>query len=169
MRLHGHDYSKPGAYFITICTYQRECLFGKIINNKMVLNPMGIIAHDEWMQSSNIRTEIDLDVFVVMPNHLHGIIFIQNLGVQNLGERPLAPTCLGSLGMGLKHQSIGSMIAGFKSSVTKQINNIRAMPGTPVWQRNYYDHIIRNEKSLAQIRQYIINNPQTWENDNLFV
>ena len=72
-------------------------------------------------------------------------------------------------GTRLKHKSIGSLIAGFKSTVTKQINNIRAMPGTPVWQRNYYDHIIRNEKSLEQIRQYVINNPQTWEKDKLFI
>jgi putative transposase len=98
-------------------------------------------------------------------NHVHGIVLIHDVSEQNKvkkGVRPHAPT-------GLMHKSIGSLIAGFKSSVTKKINEIRGMPGVPVWQRNYYDHIIRNEESFEKIRQYIINNPRSWEEDQLFV
>ena len=163
MRLQQFDYSKQGAYFITICAYHRACLFGKITNDQMVLNQFGIIAQNEWMQSSKIRNEVEMDVFIVMPNHVHGVVFIIEQGDQKQGERPLAPT-----DYGFKSKSIGSLIAGFKSTVTKQINAIRGMPGAPVWQRNYYDHVIRNEESLNIIREYIINNPITWQNDKLY-
>ena len=115
------------------------------------------------MKSSKIRTEIEMDDFIVMPNHVHGIVFIQDKSENNQGERPLAPTS-----SGLKHKSIGSLIAGFKSTVTKQINAIRETPGVPIWQRNYYDHIIRNEDSLKMIREYVINNPLSWHDDKLF-
>lgn len=90
MRLQDHDYSKQGAYFITICTHQHKCLFGKITNDEMVLNPLGMIVREEWMQSSHIRTEIEMDECIVMPNHLHGIVFIQGIGIS--GRAPRAPT-----------------------------------------------------------------------------
>lgn len=166
-RLKKYDYSQQGAYFLTICTYNRKCLFGKIINDVMILNQFGIIAQREWIKSSQIRAEIELDECIIMPNHLHGIVLIQNRDSQaehtrhDQGEQRLAPT-------GLKQKSIGSLIAGFKSAVTKQINAIRKMPGEPVWQRNYYDHIIRNETSFEKIREYVVHNPQTWEEDKLF-
>ena len=161
IRLKGFDYSQSGAYFVTLCSHNRECLFGEISNNQMLLNPYGIIVHDEWLKSTFIRSEIELDEFIIMPNHIHGIVSIhKNIG-QNKENSQFAP-------IGPKNKSISSFVAGFKSAVTKRINEMREIPKALVWQRNYYEHIIRNEKSLKKIREYVIYNPQTWENDSLF-
>lgn len=150
IRLRDYDYSQIGAYFITICTHDRNCLFGNIIDDKMLLNEFGMLVHGEWIKSAQIRMEIKIDEFIVMPNHIHGIVIIDRKG-----DRPVAPT-------------IGSLIGGFKSTATKQINEIRKMPRVPVWQRNYYEHIIRNEKSLYNIREYIVNNPLNWKQDEMY-
>ncbi|TRZ53070.1 transposase [bacterium] len=160
IRLQGYDYSSAGAYFIIICTKNRECLFGEIIANEMSLNNFGMIARDEWIKSAAIRSEIELDEFVVMPNHFHGIVVIHGRG-----DRPVAPTeqCPGP-----QPKSIGALVAGFKSAVTKHINEIRTTPGLPVWQRNYYEHIVRDDKELNGIREYINNNPMNWETDDEF-
>lgn len=163
IRLKGHDYSQLGAYFITICAYDKKCLFGKIIDHKMVLNQFGTIAYNEWMKSITIRTEIELDSITIMPNHIHGIVFICNQTIKDARF-----TSTKNRLSALKPASIPSFIAGYKSSVTRQINQIRKRPGAPVWQRNYYEHIIRNEVSLEMIREYILYNPKTWEKDTLF-
>jgi len=155
--LQGYDYSSPGAYFVTICTQNRECLFGDIVNGKMVLNDIGKIVADEWIKTGDIRDEIELDAWVVMPNHFHGIVMIRR------GDRPVAPTPTPLPGP--RPKSIGSLMSGFKSAVTKRINKIRQTPGISVWQRNFYEHIIRNETELGNIRQYIINNPLNWRSD----
>jgi len=157
IRLKGYDYSQAGAYSVTICTLERECLFGNIVDGQMVLNDAGRMVADEWVKTEQIRHEIELDAWVIMPNHFHAIVFINGNGVCR-GDRPVAPT-------GPQPKSLGSLMAGFKSSVTKRINELRGTPGTPLWQRNYYEHIIRNEKSLNRIRQYIHNNPVNWEMD----
>jgi putative transposase len=161
IRLKGYDYTQNGMYFLTICTYQRECLFGEIINDAMIANQFGVIVHEEWIKSFQIRTETAIDEFIVMPNHLHGIVMIH--GNDKKGDQPVAPT------MGVKKRSIGSFVAGFKSATTKKINIKRKTPGNPVWQRNYHEHIIRNDISLQKLREYIINNPQTWKEDKLFM
>lgn len=162
IRLKGYDYSCDGAYFITLCTQNRECLFGQINHGKMILNHSGRIVADEWNRSAMIRNEIKLDEFIVMPNHFHGIVFIHD---NRRGNRLVAPTVSGP-----RSKSIGSFVAGFKSSTTKKINVFRGMPGMKVWQRNYYDHIIRNDNELNRIREYIIFNPSRWTKDreNLF-
>jgi len=157
MRLQGYDYSSPGAYFVTICTQNRGCLFGDIVARKMVLNDAGKILADEWIKPGDIRDEIELDAWVVMPNHFHGIVMIRR------GDRPVAPTPTPLPGP--RPKSIGSLMCGFKSTVTKCINKIRQTPGISVWQGNYYEHIIRNETELDNIRQYIINNPLNWQSD----
>jgi putative transposase len=157
IRLKGYDYSSNGAYFITICAQNRECLFGDIIDGKMELNDAGRIVESEWMKTNEIRREIELDAFVVMPNHIHGIVTI-SVGAN--GHSPL-PTRRNGMGK----QTISSFVAGFKSTVTKQINEMRQMPGAPVWQRNYYEHIIRDSESLGRIRKYIADNPVKWGYD----
>lgn len=158
IRLQGYNYSLPGAYFVTMCVQNRVCLFGEIENGKMVLNEAGRIVYDEWVKSAELRNEIKLDEFVVMPNHLHGIIMITEPACK--GDRRVAPTTNGP-----KPNSIGAMIAGFKSAAAKRINCLRRTPGVPVWQRNYYEHIIRNEDELNRVREYIINNPLNWHLD----
>ena len=162
IRLPGYDYSQAGFYFVTICCQGRQCLFGKISNGEMQLNQYGEIVRQEWLKSPAIRQEIELDEYVVMPNHFHGIVIIQPV---RANRRSPLPSNRSPLRM--QPRSLSSFIAGFKSSVTKKINIIRHTPGTKIWQRNYYEHIIRNETALNKIRQYIINNPLSWEIDQL--
>ena len=201
MRLHGYDYSLPGAYFVTICVQNRECLFGEIKNREMILNEYGKIADAEWRNSSQIRKEIILDEFIIMPNHIHGIIYITNLFHQNVGAtggspeiklrspeinttRAMVSKSRATSRSPLQNQyvrdqytksceprskSIGAFVGGFKSKTTKQINQLRLMYGVPVWQRNYWERIIRNKIELNKIRQYIKNNPIKWQGDNYYV
>ena len=159
IRLQGYDYSQPGAYFVTICTQDRACLFGDVVNDEMELNALGVIVRKEWFRSADIRQEIKLhhDEFVVMPNHVHGIVWLIGDDVGAHGRAPLQWQRLA--------KSLGSFIAGFKSAVTKCINEYRHTPGTPVWQRNYYEHVIRDDASLDRTRQYIIDNPARWAFD----
>lgn len=158
IRLKDYDYSQAGAYFVTICSWNKECILGDIANGEMRLNEYGQVVSGEWQQSSIIRKEIELDTFLVMPNHIHGIVVINACTPFNVGANGRSP-------LQMKPKSISSFVAGFKSSVTKQINQIRNTPGTPVWQRNYYEHIIRNENDLEKIRRYIVDNPLKWDMD----
>ena len=162
IRLKSYDYSKAGAYFVTICVREKECLLGDVVGGVMRLSEMGEIVREEWLKSSIIRGEIKLDEFVIMPNHMHGIIWICNNG---RGDRPVAPTEDDFIQSGPSSKSLGSLMAGFKSAVTKRINIYRNTPGLPFWQRNYYEHVIRNENDLHAIREYIQNNPLKWELD----
>jgi len=122
------------------------------------MNEYGGIVRDEWMKTETIRDEIELDESVVMPNHIHGIVFI----VGATGRSPLRNDYDSS---GPRPRSIGAFMAGFKSAVTKRINQIRTTPGIPLWQRNYYEHVVRNEKELNRIREYVVTNPMKWAED----
>ena len=174
-RLAGFDYSLAGAYFITIVTYQREMLFGEIEDDQMTLNRRGEIVQEEWFRSAEIRKEIRLfpEEFVVMPNHIHGIVWIvdgnividTNVGAEHYvgatGRSPLQR--LDNQPHGPKPKSLSSFVAGFKSSVTKRIRD--EIGETGIWQRNYHDRIIRNEREWDNIRKYIATNPMNWAND----
>ena len=161
LRLKGYDYSHEGAYFITICTKNRECLLGEIKNGKVILNEFGEIARNEWMKSPIIRKEIKLDEFIIMPNHIHGIVIIDH-GTSIVGANGRSPL----RDFRMEPKSISSFVAGYKSSVTKQIHILRKWPNISVWQRNYYEHIIRNETELNILREYITNNPLKWDEDD---
>jgi putative transposase len=182
IRLLGYDYSRAGAYFVTVCTHGRACLFGEITDNEMRLNDAGLVVADEWLKSAAIRNEILVDEWVVMPNHFHGIVIITDgrgdrpvapisAADHFQGDQPVAPTIDvsartdGGNRAGPPSGSIGALMAGFKSAVTKRINILRGMPGVPIWQRNYHEHIIRDENSLARIRRYIADNPRQWALD----
>jgi REP element-mobilizing transposase RayT len=143
-RLKYYDYTQPGAYFITLCTSNRGCLFGEIIENAMVLSRYGTVVCNEWINISHIRSELSIDEWVIMPNHLHGIVWIQR-DAWTAGIIPGRPLLARRV---LQGGSMGSLIAGFKSAVTSKVNALRYTPDVPVWQRNYYDHIIRNTVSL---------------------
>lgn len=160
IRLKGYDYAQAGAYFVTICAHDRECLFGKVVDGTMRLNELGEIVRNAWLQSAEIRHEIVLhaDEMVVMPNHIHGIVWIVDDPVGATGSVPLPSN-------GPTPRSLASFVAGFKSAATKRINERRGTPGAPVWQRNYYEHIIRSDALLARIREYIVNNPLQWALD----
>jgi REP element-mobilizing transposase RayT len=161
IRLADYDYSAEGGYYITIVTQGRVSLFGEVINGEMQLNDLGRIVHEEWFNTARLRPNVELleDEFMVMPNHIHGIVYINNDG--GWGDRPVAPT----KPVGPPPKSIGAFVAGLKSSVTKRINVLRNTPGASVWQRNYYEHIIYSEKDYNNIVNYIYLNPLNWELD----
>jgi putative transposase len=184
IRLKGYDYTSVGSYFITICTFQRECLFGTISNGEMQLNQYGKIVHSHWQNLPKYHPRLELDEFVIMPNHIHGILFLidnddisrdhyNSVGAgladdfalenQNLSTKP-APT--NNFETENNH-GIPEIIRGFKTFSARRVNQIRHTSGIFVWQRNYYDHIIRDETSLQKIRQYIQTNPRLWQVDQL--
>ena len=260
IRLKGYDYSLEGLYFITICCQNRICRFGTIENGKMILNEYGIIAHNEWVNTPKIRPNVELGEFIIMPNHIHGIIAITdrppigrgelhsplldsddiikgvcktpqpdvgitgeyqkgvgktpipgvgNMGEYNRGEcnspqpdvgitgeyhrgvgktpqpgvgitgeyhrgecnSPIPDVCnrgecnRGECNSPLRSpsQTVGAIVRGYKSSVTKQLGLLGF--NEKLWQRNYYEHIIRNDQSFQNITEYIITNPLKWDND----
>ena len=178
IRLKGYDYTQPGAYFVTICTHQRQPLFGRVVDGNMALNAYGEIVREEWFRTAQVRPYVELfkDEFVVMPNHIHGIIWIvarddaPDMTHRAVGaQRRCAPTIntqpRGVTPNNVTPRSLGAIVRGFKSAVTKRINALRGTPGAPVWQRNYYEHIIRDERALDAIRRYIAANPLRWHLD----
>ncbi len=230
IRLKGYDYAQAGLYFITICCHGRVCHFGTIENDEMVLNEFGRIAHNEWLKTPKIRPHVALHDFVIMPNHIHGIIQIIHtprgvLHTPTLNTPPVlntptlnTPTVLNTpptnpsqiqdtsntskqnpiprrgvlntptlntppvlntptLNTHVKgvcntplrspSQTIGAIIRGYKSSVTKQLNLI-GFAGR-LWQRNYYEHVIRTERSYLHISKYIFDNPKNWHDDVFFL
>lgn len=168
IRLKEFDYSQPGWYYVTICTQNKKCLFGAILKSKMVLNEYGKIVEEEWLKTKEIRKNIDLDYYCVMPNHLHGIIIIENKIVGANSNSPLQYNYENKKKLISPSQTIGAIVRGFKGAVTKQINGLRNTPGNVVWQRNYFEHILRKENDLYNTRNYIQNNPLKWELDELF-
>jgi len=172
IRLKEYDYSIPWWYYVTICTFDRKLLFGEIKKGKMILNDIGKIVDEEWMKTKEVRKNVDLDYHVIMPNHMHGIVIINSRGELNSpkegkeGGRQYAPT---NNKLKSPSQTLGAIIRGFKSSVTKQIRELLGNPSIKIWQRNYYEHIIRNENDLHRIRIYIQNNPLKWELDEYYL
>lgn len=162
IRLKGYGYSQNGAYFVTVCTHNRECLLGEITDGEMVTNEYGKIVDKCWRDLPNHYPNIQLDYFVVMPNHFHGIVMI-NIAGAGVGAN--------AVGAGFKpaptttNHGLSEFIRALKTFSSEQINQIRNTPGISAWQRNYYEHIIRNEDDLNRIREYIRNNPTQWDED----
>lgn len=151
-----HNYSEPGIYFITICTGDREQYFGKISNNEMQLSEIGRLISQCWEKIVEISPDIELDHYVVMPNHFHGILILKNSiekGLSRNGDSEAR-----------QYQRLPVVIGSFKSAVTKMVNAKQDCLSF-CWQKSYYDHIIRSSKSLNFIRQYIIDNPANWQDD----
>ena len=160
IRLPNYDYSGAGLYFVTICTCNRICLLGEIVKGEMRLNGSGRVVRAKWENIPRNFPDVEMDAFVVMPNHLHGIIVITG---DPLGEAPAPP--LQYPPSGPPGRSVGSIVGSYKSAVTKRINAIRGTRGKSVWQRNYYEQIIRNEAHLNRVRQYIDDNAACWAED----
>ncbi len=158
IRLQGYDYSHEGVYFVTLCTLNCECLFGKVVGQDVTLNQYGEMVQEAWQNTETIRPNVSLDAFVVMPNHLHGIIVL--VGATRRVALPNSNPPKGPL-----PGSIGAIIGQFKSTTTKQANRVRGVEGPSLWQRNYYEHVIRNERALNKVREYIENNPLRWAED----
>ncbi len=160
-RLQGYDYSLSGGYFITICTHQRRHLFGAIRENGMNLSDAGKMAAERWHALPNHHSNIELDAFVVMPNHIHGVLFIMDEVIMD--KAGLVPT-----EAGVASGSLGATVGSYKASVTRQIRRNWQQPDLIVWQSRYHDHIIRNEKTLNYIRNYVIYNPELWLEDKFY-
>lgn len=171
-RLPGYDYSKSGAYFITICTVKHECYFGEIIDHQMLLSEPGKIAFQKWFEISDHFPFVKLDEFVVMPNHIHGIIVIKSTPVGTLHATSLQQQQSSQQysqitknefmsSISPKPGSIPAIVRSYKSVVSK---NVHLTETGFSWQPRYYDHIIRSEKELNRIRKYIVNNPLNWDN-----
>ncbi|MEN9980037.1 MAG: transposase [candidate division WOR-3 bacterium] len=159
----GYDYSQPGGYFITLCTKNRECLLGSVKDGEVRLNKHGEIVQSEWLRASKGFHGVIVDQFIIMPNHLHAIILISN-NVGAIHELPLQVAGVNT--QTARRRMLLPMIIGrFKMQSAKYINQTRNTADKPVWQRNYYEHIIRNDDELNKIREYIINNPLQWQFD----
>ena len=165
VRLRQYDYRQSGAYFVTLCTYNRQCLFGEIIDGRMVQDDVGRIVATEWERTPQIRHEIDLDAWVLMPNHLHAIIVIAPAADELSLPQTSLPAGVSIRGMGSIKKSLSSLVQGFKSATTVQINAARETPHVPVWQRGFYEHVIPHEADLRRIREYVADNPRRWAED----
>ncbi len=177
LRLPTWDYSQPGAYFVTIITRQRECLFGKIKNGEMQLNEAGKIVWEVWNSLPTRYPHIAIDEAVVMPNHFHGIVVIEEhpanspAPVRAVHELPLQEQGLQERMKQRRRMTLPLVIGYFKMNSAKRINELLNSAGIPVWHRNYYEHIVRGditnspEKTIDVIRSYIHYNPSRWEND----
>jgi len=160
VRLKNYDYSHPGAYFVTVCAHEKKCLFGKNVESRMELNALGKIVEKHWMEIPKHFQTVSLDQFIVVPNHIHGILIVN---VDGRGMACHAPTPR-RFGKPVSN-SLPTVVGSFKSAVSKTINESRNGLRTTVWQRNYYEHVIRNEKDLKAIREYIEQNPLKWSLD----
>lgn len=157
IRLKNYDYSQAGAYFITLCIQHRECVLGEIIDRNMHVSPVGENVFLQWTNLPQRFSGLELDVFVVMPNHFHAIISINPLGQGAvLGAASGAPT-------------VGKILRAFKSISAIEGNRLLNRSNQSFWQRNYWEHVIRNEEELMTLRQYILNNPAQWELDSLYM
>ena len=149
IRLRGYDYAQDGAYFVTLCTQGRACLFGRVSDRAVELTNIGRIVAEEWERTPVLRPNIELDEFIVMPDHIHGIIVIMDR--DDSAPPPETANTLRS-----PARTLGAILRGFKGSVVRRV-------GRPIWQRNYYEHIIRSEAALDRIRRYIADNPARWK------
>ncbi len=202
IRLHDFDYAEPNAYFVTICTRNRACLFGRIIDEVMHLNDFGRIASEMWKTIPAHFPNMVLDEWVVMPNHVHGIIFIVELSRRGIvspqepctklrathasplprdsdrriqrppvGARHASPGTdadshkLPKINAAPRNGSIGVAVGSYKSAVTKHIGDVFGESDGSIWQRGFYDHVIRNRTALDRIRRYIAENPARWSRD----
>jgi REP element-mobilizing transposase RayT len=152
-RLKGYDYSLAGAYFVTICTLEKVCLFGEIANGMMQLNPSGEIVTTVWVDLPAHYPYVHLDEFIIMPNHVHGILFLSNQRRDRFRN------------LSLQQHGLSEIIRGFKTWSAKRVNKGLGKTGTPIWQRSFYDRIIRDQEELLRIQEYIFNNPIKWEED----
>jgi putative transposase len=159
IRLKDFDYTGGALYFLTICTDKRRCIFGRVEDGQTRPNVLGRIVEDEWTRSFELRRHIDLDAYVIMPNHLHAIAALFDQGARS------APLRGKRLRDGMQAKSLASLVAGFKAAVTKRAAATLPRLRMPIWQRNYYEHVVRNERDLERIRSYVEANPARWEED----
>src|SRR5680860_225951 len=173
LRLREFNYGQPGNYFFTICTFERACFLSVVRECEVHLSTIGELVNTAWLAIPDHHPAVLLDEMVIMPNHVHGILCIQSDENGMPIDRGIpAPTVTQSSetparrSAGPGKGTLGAIIGSFKSSSSRNINRHRGTAAAPVWQRNYYEHIIRNERSLDRIRTYIAGNPARWDDDD---
>jgi len=160
IRLPGFDYRENHAYFVTVCTGSRSCIFGAVAEGKVQLTQRGIVVEQCWKDVPNHHPFVELDEMVVMPNHFHATIFFVGNDVAATPASPIRSPAHGPLS-----RSLSAVIGSFKSAVTRTVNQMRPGTGQGLWQPNFYEHIIRTDRGLNLIRDYITNNPGQWAQD----
>ena len=174
IRLAGYDYTQAGTYFVTICAEDRECVLGEVVADEMMPNDAGTIALAVWNDLPRHYAHVQVDAFVVMPNHVHGIIVLTDDVDANVGAGVVGADAVGlGVGAGLKpaptadvrRHGLPEVVRAFKTFSARRINELRGTPGVRVWQRNYYEHVIHNAAALERIRAYIETNPERWALD----
>jgi len=167
IRLKNYDYSKAGAYFVTICTKDHTWVFGKVNGGFMYLNDYGKIARKCWEEIPKHFPNVKIDLYIIMPNHIHGILWLCDSEV-DVGERHASPLHLPHLNGNqiIKKPKLYTVVGSFKSAVTKKINILNDHSGKSMWQRSFYEHIVKDDISLNKIRKYIQFNPLNWYRDN---
>ncbi len=166
IRLDGYNYAEAGAYFVTICTEDHLCLFGSIEDRMMQLNALGRVVEQTWCDLPTHYPHVELDVFMVMPNHVHMIVILTAPGtLVGAGFKPALTGVPAQASDAPKRHGLGEIIRAFKTFSSRQINKCRETPGASLWQRDYYEHIIRHERALSHIRRYIVENPLRWAHD----
>jgi putative transposase len=149
IRMRKYDYSAHAIYFITLCTHKRASLFGTILHNSVQLSPIGELVQNLWIETPEARPGVVLDAFIIMPDHLHAIVILPGPGRRESESSSFVR----------RPRSLGSLVAGYKSVCTSRVNALLGTRGFKLWQRNYYERVIRDEKSLYQVRRYIVANP----------
>lgn len=157
IRLRGYDYAQRGAYFVSICTSKHLSVFGEILDGEMHLSPIGQVVDSRWEDLPNHTLGLSLDAWVVMPNHVHGIIILP-------GTAELTPDS--ALQRGPAAGSLGRVVGGFKSAVSREVAARNLTLVSPLWQRSYHERIVRNDRELDTIRKYIHDNPSRWEQES---
>ena len=179
IRLQRYDYTRQGAYFVTICTRNRVCLLGDIVEGRMHLSEAGRLAQAVWEDLPRHYPHVQIDVWVIMPNHMHGIIILTEAQAteDDMPSGADPKTDVGAIskinvGAGFKpaptaptRHGLSEIVRAFKTFSARRINALHNTVGTPFWQRNYYENVIRNESALDRIRQYIVDNPARWRED----
>ena len=163
LRLKGYDYAQTGAYFVTVCTRNRDCLFGEVVDGVMRVNSHGQTVVECWKAIPEHFKHVQVDEFMVMPNHIHGILVVTPVGATHAS--PLRGANASGARSGPSPGSLSAIVGSFKAAASKQINRIRGNAGFQVWQRNYYEHVIRDDAELSRVREYIANNPAQWDLD----
>jgi putative transposase len=165
LRLPDFDYSQSGAYFVTTCIRERRSLLGKVMEEKMILNNYGQIVADSWKDLAGHFSWIALDYFTVMPNHFHGIIFIVGAGSPRPDSKAAEEFAVRGGGTPPLRPRLGQIVGYFKYQAARRINEARKTAGDKLWQRGYYEHVIRDDEALNRVREYIAANPRRWQLD----
>lgn len=163
IRLLGYDYTQLGAYFVTLVTHERKCLFGGIMDGQIKFSPLGRIAEEQWLKIHARFPSWEIDAFVIMPNHTHGVLIKRPLPGAAPEIKPGTPD--GSLRPYVTTDSLGAVMRSYKSAVAFRYHQSMASLEVPLWQRNYYEHIIRDDEDLDRIRLYILENRLRWADD----